>query len=164
VSYSIIDHALATVLHVENRGQLGLPFGLGFHPWFPRTTATMLMASATGVQLQDERHLPTETVPIELRPDLDFCRASPLPPAWVNNAFLGWRGRAEIVNGPGRPNITLIGSVPLNTFILYSPSAEAGFFCFEPVTHAVDAHHRVGLTRLEPGETMSASMVLRVSW
>jgi aldose 1-epimerase len=77
---------------------------------------------------------------------------------------LGWDGTAELLVGHGRPRISLTTSTSLDTFLLYSPSAEADFFCFEPVTHAVDAHHRGGLTRLEPGEGMSASMVLRVSW
>ena len=46
--------------------------------------------------------------------------------------------------------------------IVYSPAADAGFFCFEPVSHPVDAHHGEGLTALEPGESMTASM--RLAW
>ena len=51
----------------------------------------------------------------------------------------------------------------LSTYILYSPSDQAGFFCFEPVTHPVDAHNlpggpeRNGLTILAPEETLSAA-------
>ena len=37
----------------------------------------------------------------------------------------------------------------LDVFIVYSPSPDAGFFCFEPVSHPVDAHHGEGLTVLE---------------
>jgi aldose 1-epimerase len=44
---------------------------------------------------------------------------------------------------------------------LYSPGAKAGFFCFEPVIHPVDAHNLPegpkanGLTILANGETLS---------
>jgi aldose 1-epimerase len=51
----------------------------------------------------------------------------------------------------------------LSTLIVYSPSAEAPFLCLEPVSHPVDAHNlpgQPGLVRLEPGEGLSASMVL----
>ncbi len=164
VSYGIGDGLLRASLTVVNRAAIALPFGLGFHPWFLRTPTTLLRASATQVELQDEQYLPTEVVGVGERPDLDFRKSAYLPAGCVNNAFLGWDGTAELVVGHERPRISLTTSTSLNTFLLYSPSAEADFFCFEPVTHAVDAHHRGGLTRLEPGEGMSASMVLRVSW
>ena len=51
----------------------------------------------------------------------------------------------------------------LTTFILYSPASDADFFCFEPVTHPVDAHNRPGgpeangLTVLVPGDTLAVS-------
>jgi aldose 1-epimerase len=41
---------------------------------------------------------------------------------------------------------------------LFSPGADAGFFCFEPVSHAVDAFHLAGgpqvhgLKILRPGD------------
>ncbi|HEV2514249.1 MAG TPA: aldose 1-epimerase [Devosia sp.] len=164
VTYGIGDGFLFASLTVVNQAAMALPFGLGFHPWFPRTPTTLLRASATQVELQDEQYLPTEVVGVGERHGFDFRRGSHLPGGWVNNAFLGWDGTAELAIGYEEPKISLTASTSLNTFILYSPSTEADFFCFEPVTHAVDAHQRGGLTRLEPGEAMSASMVLRVSW
>lgn len=164
VTYGLGDGLLYASLTVVNRAAIALPFGLGFHPWFPRTPTTLLRVSATRVELQDGQYLPTEVVGVAERSDLDFQKGAHLPAGWVNNAFLGWDGTAELAIGYEKPRISLIASASLNTFLLYSPSAEADFFCFEPVTHAVDAHHRGGLTRLAPGEAMSASMVLRVSW
>ena len=52
---------------------------------------------------------------------------------------------------------------PMSTYIVYSPAAETDFFCFEPVTHPVDAHNLPGgaeangLIVLEPAEEMSIS-------
>ena len=70
--------------------------------------------------------------------------------------------RAAIVQPEDGIMLSLEASPELGVFILYSPSADAGFFCFEPVSHPVDAHHGEGLTVLEPGQSMSASM--RLDW
>ena len=51
----------------------------------------------------------------------------------------------------------------LLTAILFSPSSAAAFFCFEPVSHPVNAHNlpgMPGLTLLAAGETLTAEMTL----
>ena len=51
---------------------------------------------------------------------------------------------------------------PLGFYLVYSPSEDSGFFCFEPVSHVVDAHNRPmadrwnGLSVLEPNQGMEA--------
>lgn len=162
VTYALRDGSLEAKLTVENRTGLRLPYGLGFHPWFPRGDTTMLEAKAKRVWLEDERHLPIGVVPVNDRPAWNFSRAIPLPQGWVNNAFDGWDGRASIVQLEEGMAVTLTASPELNVYILYSPSTDAGFFCFEPVSHLVDAHHGEGLTPLDYGETMSAAM--RLDW
>ncbi|WP_027165792.1 aldose 1-epimerase [Mesorhizobium sp. WSM3224] len=162
VTYALRDGALDAWLTVENRAGMRLPYGLGFHPWFPRADTTLLEARARRVWLEDERHLPVGVVPVSERPAWDFDRPIPLPPDWVNNAFDGWDGRARIVQMEEGIAITLTASRELDVYILYSPSPDAGFFCFEPVSHPVDAHHGEGLTPLDDGETMSATM--RLDW
>ncbi|MET3590689.1 MULTISPECIES: aldose 1-epimerase [Mesorhizobium] len=162
VTYSLRDGALEAWLTVENRAGMRLPYGLGFHPWFPRGDTTLLHAKAKRVWLEDERHLPVGVVPVSERPGWDFERPIPLPLDWVNNAFDGWNGRASITQLEDGIKITLNASPELDFYILYSPSPDAGFFCFEPVSHPVDAHHGEGLTPLDDGETMSAEM--RLDW
>lgn len=161
VRYALEDGALAAVLTVENRAAMRLPYGLGFHPWFPRSPHTLLQASATRVWLEDERHLPTVVVPLASRPDWDFSQAALLPDSWVNNAFEGWDGRALITQPDDAIIVTLEASSTLNVFVLYSPARDADFFCFEPVSHVVDAHHGSGLTALEQGRSTSAHLRLR---
>ena len=52
---------------------------------------------------------------------------------------------------------------PLNRYLLYSPGVKADFFCFEPVSHAVEAHNlgddmaKHGLRLLGPGEELAAA-------
>ncbi|MDG4884072.1 aldose 1-epimerase [Mesorhizobium sp. WSM4884] len=162
VGYALRDGSLEAKLTVENRAGMRLPYGLGFHPWFPRGDTTLLQATARRVWLEDERHLPVGVVPVSERPDWDFERPIPLPLEWVNNAFDGWNRRASITQLEDGIKVTLSASPELAVYILYSPSPDAGFFCFEPVSHLVDAHHGEGLRALEHGETMSAEM--RLDW
>jgi aldose 1-epimerase len=162
LKYALDEGALAATIEAENRAAIRLPFGLGFHPWFPRHPGTTLHAQAARVWLEDERHLPTGVAPIASRPQWDFSRPSPLPQAWVNNGFDGWDRRAEIAQPEDEVALSIEASPELGVYILYSPSSDAGFFCFEPVSHVVDAHHGEGLTVLEPGAMMQAQM--RISW
>ncbi|WP_256753022.1 aldose 1-epimerase [Mesorhizobium sp. Mes31] len=162
VRYALEDGALAAVLTVENRATIRLPYGLGFHPWFPRSPRTLLQASARRVWLEDERHLPTAVVSLTSRPDWDFSQAARLPDTWVNNAFEGWDGRASIAQ-PDDAIMVMVDTVStLDVFVLYSPARDADFFCFEPVSHTVDAHHTGGLATLEPGGSITAHM--RIGW
>lgn len=163
-TYALRDGALSVALSVENRARRATPYGLGLHPWLPRGPGARLRARARRVQLQDDRRLPTETVPLGARPDWDFSRLRPLPEGWINNAFDGWDGAAEIA-WPGL-TLRIEASPELPVFLLYAPSAEAGFFCFEPASHVVDAHNLPpeagsGLTRLEPGARLSAHVLFQ---
>ena len=165
VAYALEEGALTMTLSVTNRAVDPLPYGLGLHPWFPRTEATTLRARADTVTLEDSRHLPAGQLTVASRKDWDFSAPRRLPGAWINNDFSPWDGRAEI-DWPDRGLRLVVdtGRDPhLKTFILYSPASDAAFFCFEPVTHPVDAHNRPGgpeangLTILVPGDTLAVS-------
>jgi aldose 1-epimerase len=162
VTYALDEGALTASLAVENRAAIRLPYGLGFHPWFPRQPGTTLQAKAKRIWLEDERHLPTGVEPVAAHPAWDFSRAALLPEHWVNSGFDGWDGRAEIVQPEDGVVLSLEASPELGVYILYSPAKDSGFFCFEPVSHVVDAHHGEGLTVLEPGQTIAAGMRIEI--
>ncbi len=162
--YWLDDGALGMRLEAIHTGAEPLPYGLGFHPWLVRTPTTELRAVATDVWLEDARHLPAGRVPVHERPEWDFTRSRPLPAEWINNGFTGWDGQA-IVTWPDRQLALEIDARPccrelsaLSTYILYSPGMAADFFCFEPVSHPVDAHNLPGppesngLFVLSPGQ------------
>jgi aldose 1-epimerase len=150
-------------LSVRNLGPEPLPFGLGFHPWLVRTPGTLLQAKAKQVVLENCDHLPDGEAPVAWRVEWDFAAPRALPADWINNAFLGWDGRATVIWSDRKLALELEADGPLLTYIVYSPAAGAGFFCFEPVTHPVDAHNLAGgpaangLTILAPQETVSAT-------
>ncbi len=160
--YRLDQGALAMRLTVRHRGAGRLPYGLGFHPWLVRSAATTLRAPAQAVWLEDARHLPERCVPVAQRPEWDFTAPRRLPDGWINNGFVGWDGGAEIA-WPDRGLALAIDTraeaavaSALSAYIVYSPGSEADFFCFEPVSHPVDAHNlagQPGLFVLAPGDS-----------
>jgi aldose 1-epimerase len=163
VIYKLEGGALTVRLSARNTGRKALPFGLGLHPWLPRTAQTQIQAKSERVVLEDSRHLPAGEVDIRSRQDWNFETPRRLPGAWINNAFLGWDGHGAIF-WPDRALSLEISTDPaLQTYIVYSPTSDANFFCFEPVTHQVDAHHLPGgmetngLMVLKPGREHAMS-------
>jgi aldose 1-epimerase len=162
-TYALSVTALSVHLEVINHAPAAFPFGLGFHPWFPRTPDMQLQAHAEAIWLEDARHLPTRKISISERPDWNFDLPRPLPANWINNGFDGWNGAAWIEWPSRHLSLAIEGSYPLRSYILYSPSGDAPFFCFEPVSHVVDAHNLPGgpeangLVTLAPNERMEIS-------
>ena len=160
-TYSLTGGALTMRLSVGNLGLVPLPFGLGVHPWIVRGAQTQLKAKAERMVRETEEHLPAGDAPVASRAAWDFAEPRALPAGWVNNAFLGWDGQARILWPERSLELDIEADPPLSTYILYSPSDKAGFFCFEPVTHSVDAHNLPGgpeangLAVLAPQEALS---------
>lgn len=163
VNYALTGDGLACRLAMTNTADGALPFGGGFHPWFPRHTDTSLCFLAERLWTEDDRHLPRDQVLLSERPDWDFTRPSRLPANWINNAFTGWDGCATITQPGDGIAVSLAASEPLRTAIVYSPDDRASFFCFEPVSQPVDAVNmegRPGLVDLRGGETLTLEMTL----
>jgi aldose 1-epimerase len=161
VSYALSAGALTMRLSVVNHAAAPLPFGLGFHPWIVRTPKTLLHARAKRLVTETSDHLPSGEAHISSSPDWNFAEPRSLPDGWINNAFLDLDGRAS-VHWPDREfALEVAAEPPLAVYIVYSPSHEADFFCFEPVTHAVDAHNASGgpeangLSVLAPQQALS---------
>jgi len=154
---------LVVRLEVTSTSPTALPFGIGFHPWFPRSARTTVRFSANKVWLENERHLPLTLVDIDADGCWDFSAPTPLPAEWINNAFTGWLGSCDVEQGPDAVSFRLSASDNLDVTVVYSPGSDADFFCFEPVSHPVDAHNlpgMPGLTVLQPGKTLTSSMTL----
>lgn len=161
-TFSLTSDTLTNTLTMTNRAAIALPFGGGFHPWFPRTEETRLQAVAPHHWPEGEGSLPSSDRPQQPPEDFDFSSLKPLPSRWINAGFSGWDGSARIEQGRGAVSLKL-SSNTLTTAIIYSPEPDCGFFCFEPVSHPVNAHNLPGipgLTVLEPGESLTLDMHL----
>ena len=81
------------------------------------------------------------------------------------SAFLGWDGRAGVLWSERGLALEIVADPPLSIYILYSPGGDSDFFCFEPVSHLIDAHNLPGgaggLINLAPQETLSAACQFR---
>ena len=163
MTYALEGTALSMSLEVVNRG-IRLPFGVGFHPWFVRDGDTRLTASADQVWLERDDHLPDAVEPVAGYPDMDFNQPRRLPARWINNWFSGWDRQAEI-HWPARGlRVAITASAELGQYVVFSPAGDADFFCFEPVSHPVDAFNlaggaeKHGMKILGPDETVTAAM------
>jgi len=155
------DRLEANIL-LTNRADITLPYGGGFHPWFPRDAATRVQFAAQGYWPEDARNLPTTSAPVAAPADWQFADAAPLPGRFINAGFAGWNGVAHVFQTGHR---VAIQSPRMTTLLVYSPGPDAPFVCLEPVSHPVDAHNlpgQPGLIPLAPGRSMTLS--LRLVW
>lgn len=169
MSYRLEGAGLVMALSLINRAKIRLPYGAGFHPWFVRDADTTLSAPASGVWLEQPDHLPKAYEPMASHPDMDFNSPRPLPARWINNWFDGWVGKARIAWPTRGLAAEVTASDALRQYVVFSPAADADFFCFEPVTHPVDAFNLPGaaedhgLKILAPGEALSVETRITVS-
>jgi aldose 1-epimerase len=161
------EDGMDQTLTVTHTGTRHLPYGLGQHPCFVRTPLARLQAAVQGVWLSGADPLPT-------------MHTSSFPDSWdlrggisargsfIDNAYTGWSGTGT-VTWPERPlelsmHVPDIAAAGHNNgyCLLYRPETGPGF-CFEPVTHPIDAFHAAGqpgLKVLGPQE----SLRLHVEW
>ena len=159
-TYTLEDGALRSEVTITNTGP-ALPFGGGFHPWFPRRPDTRLGFHAESVRAEAASDPQGDPQPLSALPDRDFRTARPLPDDLIDHGFDGWRGTARI-DQPGLGIAVTVAS-DMGCAIVFSPGVHADFFCFEPVMHGVDAINapgHPGMTVLETGESLDFRMTI----
>lgn len=155
-------------LEVTHLGASSLPYGLGQHPAFLRTPTARLHAQVEGVWLSGADPIPTH-FSTQFPAGWDPRGGMQVSGSLIDNAYAGWNGRAHIdwpehalrlhlrdpsVNARGRND---------GYCLLYRP-AEGAHFCFEPVTHPIDAFHMEGfpgMQILEQGQTLHQTVEWR---
>lgn len=164
MTYRLEDQMLVVTLQVKNTGAQVLPFGLGLHPWLPRSKGVLLRAPARAVWQSAADHLPLAQIPVPEQ--WRFDRLGALPQDQVDHAFSGWDGRADVVWPETGLRLTL--QADMSYYVLYAPVG-ADFFCFEPVDHPINAHNmsggaaRNGLTPLGPQQQLQRQFHFGVS-
>ncbi|MBB4184452.1 aldose 1-epimerase [Sinorhizobium terangae] len=152
-------------LAVTNTSTRLLPFGLGHHPYFPRTAGTRLRARAKRIWGERAGHLPD--APGAILRMVDFAEGNRLPARWMNNAYDGWDGEAAIEWPERQLALRLEAEGSFECFMIYSPGADADFFCFEPMTHLPNAHNMPneagGLVALKPGKSLAGTIRFRLA-
>ncbi|SET81788.1 MULTISPECIES: aldose 1-epimerase [unclassified Pseudomonas] len=134
--------------------------GLGLHPYLPRTAQTRLQAKASQVWMSDASKLPTGLAPVPAA--WDFQTLKTLPEGLVDNGFCQWDGRC-LIEQPELGYTLECQATGADYFLLYCPPG-LGFFCIEPVSHPVNAHHlagRPGLKLLEHNQSIQLNFKLK---
>jgi len=155
------EAGFALDLAVANAGDVPLPFGAGWHPWFVRPPGTRLAFRATHRCVHDARCLPVAAEP---SPGLDGGEDAFLG---LDTHFAGWDGVAQIA-WPGRVlTMTATGALATNLQV-YAPRSRA-VLCVEPSSHLPDAVNRPALAALgpmrllAPGESLAGRIRLECS-
>ena len=130
---------LTVKLSIANTGDSPFPFGLGFHPFFPRTATTALDFDVESVWENDATQMPLRRVPVpaEWRHGILAARRD----QGIDNVFTDWKGAAMLTD-PSRPFATgIVADRAAGFVVVYSPTG-GDFVAVEPVTHMTDAFNR----------------------
>lgn len=160
--FTLEDGQLSIALSVTHLDPRAAWHGLGLHPYLPRTAQTRLQAKAAQVWLCDAAGLPTqcEALPAEW----DFNTSSALPQTRLDNGFTEWDGNG-LISQPDLGYELQCQAHGCEYFLVFCPP-EQNFFCFEPVSHPVNAHHlpgKPGLHLLHQGQSAELGFSLRYS-
>lgn len=167
--FQLVEGGLDQRVTVQHLGADPLPYGLGLHPWFPRDAQTRLTASVEAVWLSGATPLPTRHT-ADFPPGWDLRRGIDANGGLIDNGYTGWGGAARI-EWPERglqltarmPNFDRDGGAAQHYCLVYRPPAGPAF-CFEPITHPIDAFHlpgQPGLRVLETGQELTLSVQWR---
>jgi aldose 1-epimerase len=168
-TFRLVEGGLDQTVTVTHLGDASLPYGLGLHPWFPRGAGTRLTAPVQGVWLSGADPLPTGHA-TQFPPSWDLREGASVNGSLIDNGYTGWAGTACIEWPEQRLRMTMTvpevsasaGASPHAYCLLYRPPVGPAF-CFEPVTHPIDAFHldgRPGLKLLQRDD----SLQLHVQW
>lgn len=167
----LVEGGLDQELRVRHLGLEPMPYGLAVHPYFPRTPLTRITGKVGGVWLCGNDPLPvahTEDFP----PGWNLNEGVQAHGSLIDNGFTGWGGQARITwpelgleLSVSMPNFELDGGPSQHFCLIYRPPV-GDAFCFEPISHPIDAFHlagRPGLRVLNQGEEFSLNIEWRVS-
>lgn len=159
-AFRLRDDEIELTLSITNQSSQAAPVGLGWHPYFVKRNGCHLRFTADGRWEMGEDKLPIRRLP---SPGLDVdCAALD-----IDHCFDGWDG--EAVLSDGRLRIRLTSS--LSRLVVFTNPAR-DTVAIEPVSHVNNAVNLLGqegmtaevlgLRVLLPGESMTATMAIRV--
>ena len=159
-AFRLSEGALEITLSMTNQSATPAPAGLGWHPYFVKRASSHLRFDASGRWEMGADKLPTQRVTAT---GLDTACAA----LDVDHCFEGWQGEALLVDDQLRVRI----ASSLKHLVVFT-NATRDFVAIEPVSHVNNAANlmasghwsadELGLRVLQPGESMSAVMSIRV--
>ncbi|MEC4719407.1 aldose 1-epimerase [Noviherbaspirillum sp. CPCC 100848] len=163
-TFLLLPDGLQIDLTVTHLGPGSLPYGLGLHPYFMRNAQTRFMARAEGVWLSGDDPIPVEHV-TNFPESFDYNTPAPLEGPMIDHCFSGWNGKAVIEYPDRALTLTMVMPDCNGYSLMYRPPGY-DFFCFEPITHPIDAFHmpeQPGLAILGHGDSLALRAKFLVS-
>lgn len=162
------EAGIRVTVSVRNDGETALPFGIGLHPWFPKTEQTTLAFRSAGVHDRDARSLPV--APLTQRPEFDPENPAALGQyPWFDGCFTNWKPRSAVIAWPERgAALTVTAEGAFRHLHVFVPDNRP-VVCAEPVSHLPDAISRpelgvdCAMDILQPGAILSGTMTLSVT-
>jgi aldose 1-epimerase len=155
------DGALHIAMSAQNLAERPMPFGMGHHPYYPRTAQTRVHASVQAMWHADADVLPTHVGP---HPAVDALREGMSADAFdLDNNFANWTREAVIAWPDEHRQLTMTADAPFDHMVVFAP-ADDPQLCVEPVTNTTDSFNltgqreQVGGCVLQPGEEIAATL------
>ncbi len=159
-AFRLSEGALEITLSMTNQSSTPAPAGLGWHPYFVKRATSHLRFAASGRWEMGADKLPTQRLAAT---GLDTACAA----LDVDHCFEGWQGAALLSDERLRVRI----ASSLKRLVVFT-NATRDFVAIEPVSHVNNAVNlmatgtwtadELGLRVLQPGESMSEVMSIRV--
>ncbi len=162
-TFAIAGNALRITLDIRNLDAQAMPCGLGFHPFFPAHPTTRLRLRAARVWNGAAGEFPRHCLPVP-RPLCFDAGALLAERLGVDHCYEGWDRRALVTSEDRAGGIVVQGCEATDFLVVYVPR-DAGYFCVEPVTHAVNAVNlrdpaTAGLWSLAPAQRREIAMTI----
>lgn len=156
-TFSIANNKLSIKLKVTNTGELPMPVGMGFHPYFRRTQDVKLQFRNRTVWANEA--LPPRNRPYKTPDEWDFETKKALGRLTCDLCFGNYDGTAIIEYPKEGFRIRMETKPETNHVMLFAPSG-SDYFCVEPSTQTTDAFNLAsqgiigtGIQTLEPKES-----------
>lgn len=159
-AFRLNGHELELTLSITNQSAVAAPVGLGWHPYFVKRPDSHVRFAATGQWEMGDDKLPTRQIASS---GLDHdCQGLD-----VDHCFSGWSGALHLTD-------SLLHTTVMSNlrYVVVYTNASRNYVAVEPVSHVNNAINllelgsasasELGVCVLQPGESMSAEMSIRV--
>jgi aldose 1-epimerase len=157
-------NTLKVTLSARNLSDRPMPFGMGHHPYYPRTRNTRVHARVAAMWHSTPDLLPTHAGPHPCVDAMASQEGMSADAFDLDNNFACWARTATIAWPDEHRSITLDADAAFAHMVVYAPAAHADLLCVEPVSNVADW---VNLARIEgalkggavlmPGESVRAT-------
>jgi aldose 1-epimerase len=170
--YTLEDDVFVSHLEVRNIGNVPMPAGLGYHPYFMpsflgSSAAPVLHFQAGSVYLTDTTRIP-DGASQAIAPELDFSSPKAATGFFIDNVYNDWAGVATFEWTGSGYALRIEGDPIYSHFVVFNGDPD-GTVALEPVSHCTDGFNllaqgvpNTGVKILAPGEVLAGAMRLKL--